>query len=120
MDYSLLSDDQSKISSYGELLLSEISSGRTQIVYFAGENKTFKANTASFKQSWDCPVFAVPTVSTNFYEAIAIIKKDGYKTVEEIFAKQSVSKSKWRGMYQGGSEKVTDVDDLEDLLEELL
>lgn len=114
MNYELSSEDESKISSYGKRLLEQISSGKSKVVYFADENATFKANTGSFKQSWENAVFGVGSVSGNFYEAIAIIKKDGYKTVDEIFTKQAINKAKWEGMYKGNG-TVSDVDGLTDL-----
>ena len=114
MNYDLSETDKAKISSYGTHLLKMISTGNNKVVYFAGDNETFKSNTAAFKQSWDNAIFKVSGVAASFYEAIAIQKKAGYRTVEEIFTKQAIGKAVWTGMYKG-SGTVTDVDGLTDL-----
>ena len=114
MNYSLLSEDEDEISSYGKRLVDAISSGRTKRVYFAGNNKTFNANTASFVQSWDNAIFGVNSVSPVFYDAIVVEKKDGFTTVEEIFSHQALTKARWQNMYKG-SLSVSDIDGLVEL-----
>ena len=111
MDYDLSSDDAAKISSFGKHLIDMVNTKGNEIVYFAAPNKTFSMGTASFAQSWTNAVFTVNGVSTNLYEALAIIKKDGYKTVHDIFTKQAFTKAQWEAMYAGDG-TVTDVDGL--------
>ena len=115
MDYTLSSQDASKISSYGKYLVKMINEKDNKILYFAGDNDTFKYNTASFAQTWTNAVFSVGNVSGNFYEAIAIIRKSGYTTVDEIFSKQAFTKATWTSMYRG-NKSVTDVDGLVSLV----
>ena len=64
MDYSLSSNDVSRISKYGKLLIDSVSKGESKVVYFAAENATFKANTASFdKRSFLCIRYSQPISS---------------------------------------------------------
>lgn len=106
MNYELMSEDEGSISSYGEELLKLINTEGNKVVYLAADNKTFKANTAAFYQSWENAVFRGDAPS--FYEAYAI-ESEG--SVETIFKAQSINKSGWAGMYQGNG-SVTDVDGL--------
>ncbi len=115
MDYTLSSQDASRISSFGKHLIQMINEKGNKVVYFAGDNDTFKYNTASFAQSWTNAAFSVGNVSGNFYEAMAIIRKNGYTTVDEIFSKQAINKATWTGMYRG-SKSVTDVDGIVSLV----
>ena len=107
MNYKLSSNDADKISSYGKHLINGISSNASKVVYFSADNATFKANTASLQQSWTNAVFTVSSVAPSFYEAIAIQKKPGFQTVDEIFTKQAFTKDAWTSMYKGNG-SITD------------
>lgn len=109
MNYSLTSEDESKISSYGKYLLKLRNQKGNKVVYFVGDNATFKSNVATFQQTWTNAVFAVSGVANSFYEAIAIEKVSGLTTVEDIFAKQALTKAMWQNMYKG-NKSVSDVD----------
>ena len=112
MDYQVNSDDQTnKLSLYGKHLLDLVKHQGNKVVYVSADNPTFNANIASFMQSWTNAVFGVSSVAPSLYEALAIQKKDGYKTVEEIFTKQAMTKTMWAAMYKG-SNAVTDEDGL--------
>ena len=93
MNYSLLSKDASNVSIYGEKLISAISSGRSKVVYFAAENETFKANTASFEQSWNNAVFSVEGVPS-LYEALYQYDM----SVFEAFEAQKITADLWARM----------------------
>ncbi|MBQ3572112.1 MAG: hypothetical protein IJA15_04730 [Clostridia bacterium] len=96
MDYSLSSNDVSRISKYGKLLIDSVSKGESKVVYFAAENATFKANTASFEQSWTNAVFSVSGIPS-LYQALY----EYNKTLTECFNAQQISESIWKGMYKG-------------------
>jgi hypothetical protein len=96
MNYSLLSNDVSRISSYGAKLINSVSSGNSRVVYFSAENATFKANTASFQQSWTNAVFSVEGIPS-LYEALA---QFGYN-VSSAFEAHKLTSSVWNGMYKG-------------------
>ena len=93
MNYSLLSKDTSNISIYGEKLIASISSGRSKVVYFSAENEIFKANTASFEQSWTNAVFSVDGIPS-LYEALFQYEK----SVSEAFSAQKITAEMWAGM----------------------
>ena len=93
MNYSLLSKDASNISIYGEKLIASISSGRSKVVYFSAENEIFKANTASFEQSWTNAVFSVDGIPS-LYEALFQYEK----SVSEAFSAQKITAEMWAGM----------------------
>jgi hypothetical protein len=111
MNYQLMDEDEDKISLYGKHLLDLVNGQGNKVVYFSADNATFKANTASLQQSWTNAVFTVSGVAPSLYEALAIQKKKGYKTVEDVFPKQSFTKETWVGMYKGNG-TVSDVDGL--------
>ena len=96
MNYSLSSSDVSKISSYGSKLINSVSSGRSKVVYFSAENATFKANTASFQQSWTNAVFSVEGIPS-LYEALAQFDY----SISEAFEAHKLTASVWNGMYKG-------------------
>lgn len=96
MNYSLSSSDVSKISKYGKLLIDSVSSGKSNVVYFTANNPTFKANTASFEQSWTNAVFSVDGIPS-LYEGLTAHEK----TVEGAFASQQLTATLWKGMYKG-------------------
>ena len=115
MNYELNGDDKTKISSFGQHLIDMINTEGNKVVYFVAENQTFKANMLSFRQSWTNAVFGVSNIAPSLYEALAIQKVDGFKTVHDIFSKQALNKTSWAAMYQG-SLSVTDVDGLTSLV----
>ena len=78
------------------------------------ENQTFKKNEASFKQGWDNAVFSVEGIPS-LYEAMAIEKKPGKTTTQDIFKLQALTKAKWENMYQG-SGTVGAIDGFESLI----
>ena len=97
MNYSLSASDENKISVYGKCLLDAVSSERTKVVYFAANNPTFKANSASLQQSWTNAVFSVGG-TPSLYQALAPL---GEHTVRSAFEAQQISASAWESMYKG-------------------
>ena len=86
MDYSLSSKDADRISIYGEKLLSEVSSGRSKIVYFASNSAKFNSSPATFQQSWTNAAFSVNGIPC-LYQALF----EYGMTVSECFNAQKLS-----------------------------
>ena len=114
MNYELLPEDADKISSFGKNLIDVINTPGNEVVYLLAENQTFKKNEASFKQGWDNAVFSVEGIPS-LYEAMAIEKKPGKTTTQDIFKLQALTKAKWENMYQG-SGTVGAIDGFESLI----
>ena len=100
MNYDLLPEDESNISSFGKNLINAINTDGNKIVYFVGDNATFNAGMASFSQGWSNAVFSLNGIPS-LYEAMTTEKKAGYETVKDIFKAQSFDKSDWTTMYKG-------------------
>jgi len=113
MNYDLNADGKDKISLYGENLQKLLRTQGNKVLYLSADNATFQKNTASFMQGWDNAVFSVSGIPS-LYEAIAIEKKDGLKTTQDIFKAQAFTKKTWMNMYQGTG-TVGSIDGLEAL-----
>ena len=113
MNYDLLPEDESNISSFGKNLIDAINTDGNKIVYFVGDNATFNAGMASFSQGWSNAVFSLNGIPS-LYEAMTTEKKAGYETVKDIFKAQSFDKSDWTTMYKGNG-TVGSIDGLEAL-----
>jgi hypothetical protein len=96
MNYSLASKDADKIRTYGSLLVNAVSSGKSKVVYFSADNATFKANTASFEQSWTNAAFGTEK-APSLYETLT-----GFSwTAHDAFESHKITESMWKSMYKG-------------------
>lgn len=108
LDYSLTSDDYNAMSGYGQRLWDLVrGNDSSKVVYFSADNETFKANSDLVAHGWQTNgAFSVK--SDNSYYKYRM--KNSSSTLAEIFGYQTITKDKWKSLYQGagGSDAVTD------------
>ena len=112
MNYELNPADEDKISSFGKNLIDVINTPGNKVLYFAGNNNTFKTGMASFSQGWSNAVFGLNSINS-IYKLMAIESKTNpdYASAEYLFKAQSIDKTTWEAMYKGNG-TVTAIDGL--------
>ncbi len=108
LDYPMDDADYEAMSEYGKSLWAMTrEDDSNKVVYFEGDNATFKKNNGKFSHGWNTEnAFSVGTSPSYYQYKIA----NTTATLDEIFKMQAISKASWSSMLQGKT--ATDVDGL--------
>ena len=98
LNYDLSTSDSSSLGYYGIELFKLLNKESTNVIYLAANNKTFKANSDAFELGWTNAYFKFGSQSVSYYDA-----RERRYTQDMItaFKKQAITKTTWKGMYQG-------------------
>ena len=100
LNYDLSDSNATELGYYGKNLFKLLNNETTNVLYLAGNNKTFTSNVDSFVLGWTNAYFKYGSQSSSYYDA----RKRGYvNNVITGFKRQAITKSVWKGMYQGAN-----------------
>lgn len=101
LDYDLTSADKEAMGSYGQKLWDMVRGDNdNNVLYFAGNNKTFESSGDRFNHSYTNGWFGTGTsYAASFWEYRRNTAKNS--KLEDIFKSQVILKAEWEGLYKG-------------------